>query len=144
MLSVHLITNHLKQTAMNDLLKFDNTKVDKKLIIYLFVFIALSLFFNSLLFYVPFYLLCYKVGIILGHYISTKQIKKSTPTELFIYAFGMLSIGFYIYLFYKNNGSKLLLFSSICSWVSSLTYLLRLVHFSDETDSSKHKTEFNQ
>ncbi len=129
---------------MNDLLNFDNTKVDKKLVIYLFIFIVLSLFVNSLLFYVPFFLLCYKVGIILGHYVSTKEIKKSNPTDLFIYAFGILSIGFYIFLMYKNTGLKLLLFSSISAWVSSLTYLIRLVHFSDETDSSKHKTEFNQ
>ncbi len=129
---------------MNDLLNFDNTKVDKKLVIYLFIFIVLSLFVNSLLFYVPFFLLCYKVGIILGHYILTKEIKKSNPTDLFIYAFGMLSIGFYVFLIYKNTGLKLLLFSSISAWVSSLTYLIRLVHFSDETDSSKHKTEFNQ
>jgi hypothetical protein len=129
---------------MNDLLNFDNTKVDKKLVIYLFIFIVLSLFVNSLLFYVPFFLLCYKVGIILGHYILTKEIKKSNPTDLFIYAFGILSIGFYIFLMYKNTGLKLLLFSSISAWVSSLTYLIRLVHFSNETDSTKHKTEFNQ
>jgi len=129
---------------MNDLLNFDNTKVDKKLVIYLFIFIVLSLFVNSLLFYVPFFLLCYKVGIILGHYILTKEIKKSNPTDLFIYAFGILSIGFYIFLIYKNTGLKLLLFSSISAWVSSLTYLIRLVHFSNETDSTKHKTEFNQ
>jgi hypothetical protein len=129
---------------MNDLLNFDNTKVDKKLVIYLFIFIVLSLFVNSLLFYVPFFLLCYKVGKILGHYILTKEIKKSNPTDLFIYAFGILSIGFYIFLMYKNTGLKLLLFSSISAWVSSLTYLIRLVHFSNETDSTKHKTEFNQ
>jgi len=106
-----------------------NSNFDVRFIIYLFLFVLLCFFIKSLIFLVPICFLFYKLGELIRYYIDTKQLKKSTQSDLFIYTFANLSLGFYSFLIYKETDSGLNLFSSICFWFSSLTYLFKLITF---------------
>ena len=105
-----------------------NTFKQKKLLLIILItyYVLVFVFGIRFLFCIPFLILCFKTGQLLTYMIIKSEFTQLNNTELFLFTFCTLNMGFaFLILFVKTN-NYILMFHAIFQFLFSIFYLIKL------------------